>query len=103
MDYEDPGAPKPGAAVLANMITPEGRKLLSFTKTNTNSSPAITQSFGNMTGRFVQWTMGNQMFTSPTETLQIGHWADMVQTRPGMPSWRSLPGVDESVPTFLRQ
>lgn len=27
MDYEDPGAAKPGAAVLANMITPEGRKL----------------------------------------------------------------------------
>ncbi len=27
MDYEDPGTPKPGAAVLANMITPEGRRL----------------------------------------------------------------------------
>jgi|HubBroStandDraft_1064217.scaffolds.fasta_scaffold04649_7 uncharacterized membrane protein len=27
MDYEDPGTPKPGAAVLANTITPEGRKL----------------------------------------------------------------------------
>src|SRR5580658_2123650 len=27
MDYEDPGTPKPGAAVLANMITPEGRTL----------------------------------------------------------------------------
>src|SRR5262249_48326680 len=27
MDYEDPGTPKPGAAVLANMVTPEGRKL----------------------------------------------------------------------------
>jgi uncharacterized membrane protein len=27
MDYQDPGTPKPGAAVLANMITPEGRKL----------------------------------------------------------------------------
>ncbi len=27
MDYEDPGTPKAGAAVLANMITPEGRKL----------------------------------------------------------------------------
>jgi uncharacterized membrane protein len=27
MDYEDPGAPKPGATVLANMVTPEGRKL----------------------------------------------------------------------------
>jgi len=27
MDYEDPGTPKPGAEVLADMITPEGRKL----------------------------------------------------------------------------
>jgi uncharacterized membrane protein len=27
MDYEDPGTPKPGADVLANMTTPEGRKL----------------------------------------------------------------------------
>jgi uncharacterized membrane protein len=27
MDYEDPGTPKPGATVLADMITPEGRKL----------------------------------------------------------------------------
>ena len=27
MDYEDPGTPKPGAIVLADMITPEGRKL----------------------------------------------------------------------------
>ena len=27
MDYEDPGTPKPGASVLADMITPDGRKL----------------------------------------------------------------------------
>src|SRR5579863_3329718 len=27
MHYEDPGTPKPGASVLANMITPEGRTL----------------------------------------------------------------------------
>jgi uncharacterized membrane protein len=27
MDFQDPGTPKPGAAVLANMITPEGRRL----------------------------------------------------------------------------
>jgi uncharacterized membrane protein len=27
MDYEDPGTPKPGAEVLANMTTPEGKKL----------------------------------------------------------------------------
>jgi uncharacterized membrane protein len=27
MDYEDPGTPKPGATVLANMVNPEGRQL----------------------------------------------------------------------------
>jgi len=27
MDYQDPGTPKPGASVLANTITPEGRRL----------------------------------------------------------------------------
>jgi uncharacterized membrane protein len=27
MDYQDPGAPKPGAAVLANIITPDDRRL----------------------------------------------------------------------------
>ncbi len=36
MDYEDPGTPKPGASVLANMITPEGRK----------QPLLITESFG---------------------------------------------------------
>jgi uncharacterized membrane protein len=34
MDYEDPGTPKPGATVLANMITPEGRKLPLLTTEN---------------------------------------------------------------------
>src|SRR5580704_1306592 len=34
MDYEEPGTPKPGAAVLANMITPEGRKLPLLTTEN---------------------------------------------------------------------
>jgi hypothetical protein len=47
--------------------------------------------------------MEKQMFTAPSETLQIGHWAYMVQTRPGMASWKSLPSVGESVPAFLDQ
>ena len=34
MDYEDAGTPKPGAVVLANMITPEGRKLPLLTTEN---------------------------------------------------------------------
>lgn len=53
MDYEDPGTPKPGAAVLANMITPEGRKLPLL----------VTESFGHgrtaimATGGSWRWQM----------------------------------------------
>jgi uncharacterized membrane protein len=53
MDYEDPGTPKPGASVLANMITPEGRKLPLL----------ITESFGRgrtaimATGGSWRWQM----------------------------------------------
>jgi uncharacterized membrane protein len=34
MDYQDPGVPKPGASVLAFMITPEGRRLPLLTTEN---------------------------------------------------------------------
>jgi len=53
MDYQDPGAPKPGATVLANMITPEGRRLPLL----------ITESFGRgrtaimATGGSWRWQM----------------------------------------------
>ena len=55
MDYQDPGAPKPGAAVLANMITPEGRKLPLL----------VTESFGHgrtaimATGGSWRWQMSS--------------------------------------------
>ncbi len=84
-------------------VTPEGKVLLTFTGTSTNASPSITNGFGVMQRKFGQWTMENQMFTSPTETLQIGHWAYMLQTRPGMPSWYSLPSAGVSVPQFLSE
>jgi len=53
MDYEDPGAAKPGAAVLAKMITPEGRKL----------NLLVTENFGHgrtaimATGGSWRWQM----------------------------------------------
>jgi len=57
MDYEDPGAPKPGASVLANMITPEGRKLPLL----------ITENFGHgrtaimATGGSWRWQMSSPL------------------------------------------
>jgi uncharacterized membrane protein len=48
MDYQDPGTPKPGASVLANMITPEGRKLpLLITETFGRGRTAIMATGGS--------------------------------------------------------
>jgi hypothetical protein len=57
MDYEDPGIPKPGALVLANMITPEGKKLPLL----------ITENFGRgrtaimATGGSWRWQMSSPL------------------------------------------
>ncbi len=57
MDYEDPGTPKPGASVLANMITPEGRTLPLL----------ITENFGRgrtaimATGGSWRWQMSSPL------------------------------------------
>jgi hypothetical protein len=97
------GSSSASTSSMLGSVTPEGKVLLTFTTTSTNSSPSITNGYGTMVRKYGQWTMENQMFTSPNETLQIGHWAYMVQTRPGMPSWYSLPSADVSVPVFLSQ
>jgi hypothetical protein len=47
--------------------------------------------------------MENQMCTPSSQTLQIGQWAYMMQTRPGQPSWNSLPAAGVSVPQFLSE
>lgn len=37
-----------------------------------------------------------------TGTIErTAHWASMMQTRPGDPSWDALPGVGLSVPEML--
>ena len=57
MDYEDPGTPKPGASVLSNMITPEGRRLPLL----------ITENFGRgrtaimATGGSWRWQMSSPL------------------------------------------
>jgi hypothetical protein len=97
------GSNPPSDSSMLGSVTPEGRVLLTFTATSDNGSPSITEGFGEMQRKSGQWTMENQMFTAPTETLQIGHWAYMMQTHPGLPSWSSLPSASVSVPTFLNQ
>ena len=55
---------------------------------------------GTMVRKAGKWMMQNQMSTG-SPSLQIGHWAYMVQTKPNTASWYSLPGVGVSVPDFM--
>jgi uncharacterized membrane protein len=79
MDYEDPGIPKPGAAVLANMITPEGKKLPLL----------ITESFGHgrtaimATGGSWRWQMSSPLGDTAHDLFwqQLLRW--LVSDTPG--------------------
>jgi hypothetical protein len=88
------------SSTMLGSVTPKGKVLLTFTPTSSNSSSSSTNGFGTMERKLGRWTMVNQ-FTSPPSTVQISHWANMMQTRPGLPSWNNLPGSGESVPEFL--
>ncbi len=87
---------------LVGSVTPEGSVLLSFTPTDATADSAVTQGIGTMIQKAGEWTMQNQM-SSGSALLQVSHWAYMVQTGPGKQSWLSLPGVGQSVETFLAQ
>ena len=90
------GQGTPTSSALIGSVTPQGRVLLSFT-----SSQSVVPGYRVMTCQRGQWMMENQMFTVTSSGTEIGHWAYMVQTRPGMKSWVPLPSAGVSVPTFL--
>lgn len=79
MDYQDPGVPKSGATVLANMITPEGRKLPLL----------ITENFGRgrtaimATGGSWRWQMSSPLGDTAHDVFwqQLLRW--VVSETPG--------------------
>jgi len=98
MDYEDPGTPKPGAAVLANMITPEGKTLPLL----------ITENFGRgrtaimATGGSWRWQMSSPLGDTAHDLFwqQLLRW--VVSDTPGHVS-ASVPAqmlLDNGATTF---
>ena len=85
---------------LVGSVTPEGSIYLTFTDQPFTGTANTTTGLGNMVRKGHQWTMANQMSTG-SSAAQVGHWAYMVQSRPGSASWYSLPGVNMSVPDFM--
>jgi hypothetical protein len=85
---------------LVGSVTPEGSIYLTFTPFPFSPGDEPTIGVGTMVRKSGKWTMQNQMSTG-TPSLQLGHWAYMVQTNPDSASWSSLPGVGVSVPEFM--
>lgn len=85
---------------LVGSVTPEGALYLTFTPYPFAPGDEPTIGIGTMTFKGRSWTMENQM-SSGSPSVQIGHWAYMVQTNPSVQSWYSLPGVDMSVTEFM--
>lgn len=87
---------------LVGSVTPEGKIYLTFTDYPYQEGSETTIGVGNMVVKARRWTMANQMSTG-SSSAQVGHWAYMVQTKPGQASWQSLPGVNMTVPQFMQQ
>ena len=85
---------------LVGSVTPEGKIYLTFTPFPFSPGDEPTIGIGTMVRRAGRWMMENQMSTG-TPSVQLGHWAYMVQTKPGTSSWYSLPGVNVSVTEFM--
>lgn len=86
---------------LVGSVTPEGKIYLSFTDYPYSLGVEPTIGIGTMVRKGYQWTMANQMSTG-SSVAQVGHWAYMVQSKPGSASWYALPGVNMSVPDFMQ-
>ena len=85
---------------LVGSVTPEGKIYLTFTNHPYTVGTEATIGVGSMVPKIGQWTMANQMSTG-SSAVQVGHWAYMVQSKPGSASWYSLPGVNMSVQDFM--
>jgi len=88
----------PSCQFVLGEVTPEGRVYM--TMYNAETGAVVNTPLGQMVRQGGQWTMVNQM-TGPAEGGTLSHWAYMVQSRPGSPSFLRLPFANVAVPEFM--
>jgi len=89
----------PNASTLIGTITPDGAVELTFVE-NSGRSSGPTVGVGRIVEKEGRRSFEMQMSTGTGDPL-TAHWAYMMQTRKGEPSWEKLPGVGLSVPEML--
>jgi hypothetical protein len=89
----------PGCQYVLGEVTPQG--VVHLAMYNVSDGSIINQPMGNMVQVNGQWTMVNTMTAPATGGGSVSHWAYMVLSKPGDPSWNNLPFANESVPAFV--
>lgn len=84
---------------LLGTVLPSGKVQITFIPRLRGTSGATT-GFGQMVEIGGAWVVEMQMSTDRVGS-RVLHWANMVQTREGEPSWQQLPGLNCSVPEML--
>ena len=84
---------------LLGTVLPNGSVQITFVPRLRGTAGAVT-GLGQMVEIGGAWAFAMQMSTDRVGT-RVLHWANMVQTREGDPSWQQLPGLTHSVPEML--
>ncbi|MCC6712034.1 MAG: hypothetical protein IT344_01605 [Candidatus Dadabacteria bacterium] len=92
----------PACQYLIGSVTPDGNVFISFNSLQASSEDAVTLTTG--TGKMAlkdgEWTFLMQM-ASGSSSVQITHWAYMLECTPDEECWDNLPGVQRGVEEFL--
>lgn len=92
-----------GYQSIVGSVTPDGDVRLSFSPVGgvdlSLTKGVSTDSFiigqGRMTKHKGQWAFLMQM-TAGSAAANLSHWAYMMQTKPGDPSWTNIPGLPDT-------
>jgi hypothetical protein len=89
---------------LIGSVTPEGRVYITFNGLQAvpSGTPSLTTGIGAMVKADGSWTFNMQM-ASGSSSVQVTHWAFMVQCSPDEPCWSELPSVGQSLPSLLSE
>lgn len=95
------GATPPACQYLIGSVTPEGGVYIAFNQlaSSSDGSVVITAGSGKMAFKDGEWTFLMQMSTG--SSIQVAHWAYMLECTPDEECWENLPGVQRGIEEFL--
>jgi hypothetical protein len=92
----------PQCQYMIGSVTPSGQVYITFNSLQERpvGSPSLTTGFGQMVRADGDWAFSMQM-ASGSSSLQVTHWAYMLQCTQSERCWTHLPGVDKSIDELL--